>query len=152
MKPSISQALALALVALLAAWTPACRADSSAAEAVTAVEQAFADTMAQRDFAAFQSFVADEAVFFSDADAARGKAAVAGRWAAYFQGESPPFSWAPGRVEVLESGSLALSTGPVFLPDGHRFGTFTSVWRREADGQWKIIFDKGDRYCPPVEQ
>jgi ketosteroid isomerase-like protein len=31
-------------------------------------------------------------------------------------------------------------------PDGRQIGTFNSVWRREADGSWKVVFDKG---CPP---
>jgi len=149
MKPSFSHAATLALVALLATGAQPCRAAASAAEEVRAVEQAFADTMAQRDFAAFQTFLSAEAVFFSDADTARGKDAVAERWAAYFEAESPPFSWAPGRVEVLDSGNLALSTGPVYLPDGRRVSTFNSVWRREPDGKWRIVFDKGDHYCAP---
>jgi hypothetical protein len=50
------------------------------------------------------------------------------------------------RVEVLDSGTLALSTGAVRDPGGNRVGTFTSVWRREADGKCRIILDNG---CPP---
>jgi ketosteroid isomerase-like protein len=30
-------------------------------------------------------------------------------------------------------------------PSGKRTGTFNSVWRREADGKWKIVLDNG---CP----
>jgi ketosteroid isomerase-like protein len=30
-------------------------------------------------------------------------------------------------------------------PSGKRTGTFNSVWRQEADGQWKIVLDSG---CP----
>ena len=55
-----------------------------------------------------------------------------------------PFSWKPERVEVLDSGKLALSTGPVYDPDGKRIGSITSIWRREAPGTWRIVFDKGD--------
>jgi hypothetical protein len=49
---------------------------------------------------------------------------------------------------VLDSGTLALSTGPVYAPDGQRSGTFNSTWRREKDGRWKIVLDNG---CPPCE-
>jgi hypothetical protein len=51
-------------------------------------------------------------------------------------------------VEVFDSGTLAFSSGLVFAPDGKRVSTFNSVWRLEADGKWRIVFDKG---CPPCE-
>jgi ketosteroid isomerase-like protein len=70
---------------------------------------------------------------------------VAG-WKSLFDAPRAPFSWAPEVVEVLNSGALALTSGPVRDPDGRQIGTFNSVWRREADGSWKVVFDKG---CPP---
>lgn len=59
-----------------------------------------------------------------------------------------PFSWDPETVVVLASGTLALSSGPVRNPAGERVGAFNSVWRRQADGRWRIVFDKG---CPPCD-
>ncbi|HPA52918.1 MAG TPA: DUF4440 domain-containing protein, partial [Thermoanaerobaculia bacterium] len=59
-----------------------------------------------------------------------------------------PFSWEPALVEVLDSGTLALSTGPVRDPAGKETGTFTSIWRREGPGTWRIVFDKGNPVCP----
>ncbi len=50
---------------------------------------------------------------------------------------------------MLNSGELALSSGPVLDSTGKRFGTFLSIWRREKDGKWRAIFDKGADYCPP---
>jgi hypothetical protein len=46
-------------------------------------------------------------------------------------------------VEVLDSGALALSSGPVYDDDGKLFACFSSIWRQEAPGQWKIVFDRG---------
>jgi ketosteroid isomerase-like protein len=76
----------------------------------------------------------------------RGKAKVAEAWKEYYQPVGAPFSWRPEIVEVLESGTLALSSGPVFGANDKRIGTYSSIWRLEADGKWKVIFDKG---CPP---
>jgi uncharacterized protein (TIGR02246 family) len=118
------------------------------AQQVRAVETAFANTMAARDFEGFVSFLSDETVFFGGKSVLRGKEAVAAAWKPFFNGSAAPFSWKPEKVEVLDSGTLALSTGPVYLPDGKQSGTFSSIWRREADGKWKIIFDKG---CPACE-
>ena len=59
-----------------------------------------------------------------------------------------PFSWEPEQVQVLDSGTLALSSGPVRNPEGKTVATFTSIWRLEAPGVWRIVFDKGNRVCP----
>jgi ketosteroid isomerase-like protein len=111
---------------------------------VRATEQAFARSMAERDAAAFAGFISEEAVFFSGEGVLRGKAAVVAHWNRFFVEKAAPFSWGPESVEVLESGTLALTTGPVFDPAGKMFGTFTSIWRLEKDGRWRIIFDKGN--------
>ena len=110
-------------------------------------ERAFAKTMEDRDYAAFVSFLSDEAVFFAGKTALNGKQAVADAWKSLYEKPDAPFSWYPEQVVVLESGTLALSTGPVLNPDGKATGTFTSIWRREASGEWKIIFDKGCEVC-----
>lgn len=124
-------------------------ADAAAdAERLRQTEQAFADSMADRDPEAFAAFLAEDAVFFAGSAVDRGKAAVVARWAPYFEGEQAPFSWAPEQVEVLDSGDLGLSSGPVLDATGRRVATFQSVWRLEPDGEWRIVFDKGARWCP----
>jgi len=118
------------------------------AKQVRDTETAFAQTMAARDFEGFVSFLSNETVFFGGKSILRGKAAVAAAWKPYFVGPDAPFFWGPEKIEVLDSGTLALSTGPVYTPDGKQSGTFSSIWRREAEGKWKIIFDKG---CPACD-
>jgi ketosteroid isomerase-like protein len=108
-------------------------------------EQAFAKTMADRDLAAFGSFLAPDAIFVGPGGASRGPQEITAAWKRFFEGSGAPFSWRPETVEVLASGTLALSSGPVFDPKGARIGTFNSVWRREPDGVWRIVFDNG---CP----
>ena len=115
------------------------------ARQVRDAETAFAKTMADRDHAAFATFVAEEAVFFGSKGAQRGKPTVVAIWKAFFEGTQAPFSWEPEVIEVLDSGTLALSSGPIRDPEGKQIGTFNSIWRRETGG-WKVIFDKG---CPP---
>ena len=114
-------------------------------EQVRQTEIAFAKTLADRNAAGFASFLATETVFMSGTRVTRGATQVAERWKAFFEGAQAPFSWAPETVEVLDSGTLAMSSGPVRDPSGKRTGTFNSVWRREADGKWKIVLDNG---CP----
>lgn len=121
---------------------------SDPAAGVRATEQAFAKTMADRKLDAFASYVAEEGVFFGRKGVLRGRAAVVEAWKPFFDGEKAPFSWEPETVEVLASGSLALSSGPVLDPQGNRIATFSTIWRKEADGNWRVVFDKG---CPVCE-
>ena len=141
-------------IALLAVLASAASAVSAAPpgnedlrEQLRQAETAFAKTMADRDHAAFTSFLAHETVFMGRSTL-RGKAAVAAAWRGFYEGSKAPFSWKPERVEVLDSGALGMTSGPVYDENGQRSGTFNSVWRRQADGKWRIVFDIG---CPPCD-
>jgi ketosteroid isomerase-like protein len=114
---------------------------------VTDTERAFAKTMADRNFAAFQEFLSPEAVFFSRQQPLVGKVEVARQWKSFYEKPEAPFSWEPENVVVLPSGALALSTGPVRDARGVLIATFTSIWRLEAPDTWRIVFDKGNDAC-----
>lgn len=114
---------------------------------VLETERSFAATMAARDHGAFVAHLAPDTIFFSGEDPIRGSAAVAEAWRPFFDGAGAPFSWEPDGVEVLETGSLALSTGPVYDPAGRVTGRFNSIWRRDPSGEWKVVFDKGSPVC-----
>ena len=131
-------------VLLTGCATARSRPDNAAlVKQVTDTELAFAKTMADRDHAAFASFLADETVFLMGGKPQRGKAAVADYWKRFYTEPRAPFSWQPDHVQVLDSGGLAASTGPVFDPDGKLFARFYSTWRRENSGVWRIVFDDG---------
>ena len=110
---------------------------------MTDTELAFAKTMADRDHRAFVSFLSDEAVFLMGGKPLRGKNAVADYWKRFYIAPKAPFSWKPDRVQVLDSGGLGYSTGPVYDDEGKQFARFYSTWRRESDGAWRIVFDDG---------
>ncbi len=113
---------------------------------VTEHERAFAATMKARDHAAFTGFLAEEAIFFSGpGNVLRGRDAVARAWRPYYEGPQAPFSWAPEEVEVVDSGTLAYSGGPVYDASGKKVGRFNSIWRLEAPGRWRIVFDRGEQ-------
>lgn len=119
---------------------------------VADTERAFAATMAKRDHQAFVSFLADEAIFYNGPKVLRGKDAVAAEWKPRYEKPEAPFSWEPDQVEVLDSGTLAHSSGPVRDPQGRIVSRFNSVWRLEAPGKWRIVFDKGERICDCKKQ
>jgi ketosteroid isomerase-like protein len=118
---------------------------SAQQEEVRARETAFAKSMADRDLAAFTSFLSSEAVFVGVGGTTRGPQEIAAAWKRFFEGPDAPFSWKPETVEIISSGTLGLSSGNVFDPQGERIGTYNSTWRRDPDGMSRIIFDNG---CP----
>jgi ketosteroid isomerase-like protein len=134
----------LLAAALLLAFAAAC-SQSSLEERraeVYAAERAFARSMAERDFEAFGRHVAEDSVFFAD-EPLRGRDAVLAAWKPLFDDAQAPFSWEPDQVEVRASGDLALSTGLVKNPSGEVTARFNTIWQRQSDGRWLVIFDKG---------
>jgi len=80
----------------------------------------------------------------------RGTAAIAEAWSVFFAEGGPSIKWRPQFVEALEDGKLALTRGPYRMittdDEGvatEHWGTFNSVWRLQADGSWKVVFDAG---------
>ncbi len=66
---------------------------------------------------------------------------------------NPDFSlrWQPTRAEILIPGELGFTTGRyerhAKTKEGKtevEHGTYVSVWRKQADGSWKIILDTGN--------
>jgi ketosteroid isomerase-like protein len=147
--------LSFALAAVMAVALTRAQAQAQAvspaglADQVRAAESGFARSMAERKLDAFASYLSEEAVFFAPTEVLRGKGAVVAGWAHFFASAQAPFSWEPEQVEVLASGTLALSSGPVKDPGGNTVGTFNSIWRLEPDGHWRVVFDKGCPVCKP---
>ena len=131
------------LACILGAPVSGAAQSQDAAAVVESREIAFAKSMADRDFEAFLSFISPEAVFFAGDTPLRGRDEISRGWAPFFEGPTAPFSWRPDLVEVLESGDLALTSGPVVAPSGESLGRFNTIWRRDDQGRWWVVFDKG---------
>ena len=144
-------ALLACVLSLLAFDTRAASLPSAAdlaaiAVDVKAAENAFARTMADRKLDQFTEFVAEDAVFVG-ATTRIGRAEVVAKWREYFQDPQAPFSWAPDAVVVAADGHQAVSTGLAHDAKGAVIGRFTSLWRKEADGHWRVAADQGVDAC-----
>jgi ketosteroid isomerase-like protein len=136
-----------------AAPAPAGGGDLAAARAaLVEAERAFS-RLSQREGvrAAFLAYLAEDAVLFRPGPVP-GRELVAAR-------PSPPIelSWWPVYVEVAASGDLGYTTGPYVLREtgpGQRGetqnGYYVTVWRRQADGAWKVVNDLGATTPPPA--
>ena len=128
---------------------PAAAADR--ADEVRATEIAFAKAFADRDAKKFFSYVADDAQFLGQRKIMHGKQEVVAAWSEFFKPAVAPFRWEPERVVTNATGDLGFSTGPVFDEAGVQTGSFTSIWVRQPDGSWKILFDGGSA-CQTTRQ
>jgi len=135
---------------------------ADARETLREAETGFAKSAAEKNLDRFRSYIAEDAIFLGGSGAMRGRDAVVDGWSVFFAEDAVPIEWEPRDVEVQDSGKLGMTRGPYWIirmnPDGGREriqGTFTSVWRREEDGSWKVIFDGGSPPCSstatPVE-
>src|SRR5471030_3349485 len=103
----ISICAAIVLIVTAASGTAAPAINSELQQQVGDTERAFAAAMRTRDFATFESFISDEAIFSGGEQPLRGKEAIAGVWTRFFVKPDAPFTWSPDHVEVLASGTLA---------------------------------------------
>ena len=136
-----------------AAAAPVGGGDLAAARAgLVEAERAFS-RLSQREGvrAAFLANLAEDAVLFRPGPVP-GREFVAAR-------PSPPveLTWWPVYVEVAASGDLGYTTGPYVLREtgaGERgetqTGYYVTVWRRQADGAWKVVADLGATTPPPA--
>ena len=129
---------------LLAAATAVAQSSLEVRRAeVFAAERAFASSMAERDFAAFGRYVAEDCVFFGGTLRCADATPCSRHGSLSSMVPRAPFSWEPDQVEVLASGDLALSTGLVKDPAGAVTARFNTIWQRQTDGRWLVVFDKG---------
>ena len=147
MRGAVAAIVACGALVAGCAMTPPRANTAELQKQVADTERAFAKTMADRNHAAFVTFLSDDTIFFTSTKALHGKQEVADFWRRFYDKPDAPFSWKPEQVEVLQSGTLALSSGPVYDAAGKNFATYTSIWRQEAPGVWRIIFDKGNEVC-----
>lgn len=133
---------------IAALLVPAADADD-VRRSVMCAEVSFSRAAERRDLDSFTGLLDSEARFVTGG-VSRGPAEIAAAWAPYFDDGGPAIRWRPAIVEVVAGGTLALSRGPYRVRGRdsagnatESWGTFNSVWRRQPDGGWKVLFDAG---------
>jgi len=56
--------------------------------------------------------------------------------------DAPKLEWWPTWAGISASGDLGFTTGP-YSVGGQRRGHYFTVWKKQADGKWKWVFDGG---------
>lgn len=111
-------------------------------EEVRLAELAFAKAFVDRDADKFFGMLTEDAVFLGPGNTLKGRKAVTEGWGPLLKSPKPGFTWGPDRVVISGGGTLGLSYGPLYdFETGRNVGYYSSVWQKQADGSWKVIFD-----------
>ena len=103
--------------------------------------------------AAFYLYLADNAMQLPE-----GSLPISGRSAIYetMKGDHYDLLWTPVKAEVARSGELGWTWGKYVVvvrnDDGTEtkmFGKYLNIWRKQADGRWKVIVDMGNASPSP---
>ncbi|MGI9234993.1 MAG: YybH family protein [Woeseiaceae bacterium] len=121
-------------------------------------EIAFSKAAENQEVDTFRSFIDVDARFVGSV-VTRGPDETVAAWQPFFAADGPTIKWRPQFVEVREDGELALTRGPYRMTskdsDGNtveHWGTFNSIWRKIADGEWRVIFDAGSSAATPPDE
>ena len=139
------------ILALTGCQQPAPQAPDTRAADETAIRAAMDDQIkagAAFDSAKLASFYTDDAVLMApDAPVVQGRENMQKYFETMLK-EKPEFAFNTAKVEVARSGDLAYSWGTGKVTGKDRKGKVSetnfksaSVWRKQADGGWKMVVD-----------
>jgi ketosteroid isomerase-like protein len=111
-------------------------------------DQALARAVEERDRPGFEARLAEDAWFAGGGRPLAGRAAVGDSWASFFEPAGPSMRWAPELGEISRSSDLGYTVGHYLLEardaNGRpvrREGRYLTVWRKEADGAFRVAVD-----------
>ena len=111
-------------------------------------ERAFARMSQEQGIrSSFMAFIADDGILFRPT-AVKGK-----QWMTAHplppSAKHPLLSWYPAIAGVARAGDMGYTTGPwEYKADVHdalpaAWGNFLTVWKKQANGEWKFVIDLG---------
>ncbi len=140
----------IALLSLASACNRQTPPDTRAADeaAVREADAQWSKTAGANDLEGTVAYYVDDAALLPpNAPIASGKQAIRAVWASLL-GPGTSISWQASKVEVARSGDLAYIRGVYQLtmkdPQGNPMpdrGKFVEVWKKQADGKWKVVAD-----------
>ena len=139
----------------------ACQSDTRAADlaAVQSTDQALSEAVSSKDLNRTLSFYAGDASILPVAEpAVRGTDAIRQEWEHIFALPGFKSTAKTTNVEVAGSGDIAYTQGTYTaefeLADGNRAeerGKWVTIWKKQADGAWKVAIEIYNTDGPPPE-
>jgi ketosteroid isomerase-like protein len=146
--------VAVLLLVLLATASLAKKEKSAqGSELLVQLEAQFAADVAQHGHAAFLTHFADDGVEVVDGGGLDNLEAMRKQppWP-----EGTSLTWTPVKAEMAASGDLGYTYGTYVFTAKNKegklvpsYGKYTSIWRKQKDGQWKVVVDMGNSSPEP---
>lgn len=144
-----SQWIVTGLVLLIAGSAALGQASGNAQDAVLAADAAWLKVYAAKDLEKSVAFCDDEGSMLApNSPIATGKDALTKLIGSAFAIPDYKLAWHPNKVGVARSGELGYTSGTYDLSFTDAAGKtisdkgkYLTVWKKEADGSWKVLFD-----------
>jgi ketosteroid isomerase-like protein len=152
----------LILVVLVATFIlPYARPTASAspkptAETLKQLEGEFMKAATEGGSQGYMSYYADDSVELPDGGAIiRGKAKIA-KGMGFLDDKNNRLSWTPVGADISASGDLGYTYGNYEFHSKDKegkptveHGKYTSIWKQQKDGSWKVVLDMGNATAQP---
>jgi ketosteroid isomerase-like protein len=156
MKPQ-NQVIAVLLFSAVSVSGLLGQASGSASDAVLAADAAWMKVYAAKDLEKSVAFFDSEGSMLpSNAPIATGKDALTKLIGSAFATPDYTLSWHANKVGVARSGELGYTSGTYDFnikdASGKTIsdkGKYVTVWKKEADGSWKVLLDTYNSDLPP---
>ncbi len=120
-------------------------------------DRAFARATAERRMEGFTSFLAEDVTSIRpDSPIIKGRAGLTAHWKHLLEDPALSVTWKPLEAVIDRSGDMGFTVGSyaVLRSSGAgsqqvASGKYITVWKRQAGGAWRVVFDSGVRDTPP---
>jgi ketosteroid isomerase-like protein len=114
-------------------------------------DQAFDRATATKGLEGFASFIADDvSTLRPDKPVITGKSAMVDLWTPLLHNPALSIRWKPLSASASTGGDLGYTVGSYEITQTDdkgktvaATGKYVTIWRKQADGSWKVVFDSG---------
>ena len=149
--PFLAVVFLVATVVLPIARPALSAAPKATADALKQLEAEFMKAAADHGSQGYMSYYADDSVEVPNgAPLTQGKSNIA-KGMGFLDDKNNRLMWTPVGADISSSGDLGYTYGTYEFHSKNKegketieYGKYTSIWKRQGDGSWKVVLDMGN--------
>lgn len=147
----LALAVALLFASVVLTHSTAATPSQATAETLKQLEAEFMQAAADKGSQGYMSYYADDAVEIPNGHAAiQGNAEIA-KTMGFLDDKNNRLTWTPQGADISASGDLGYTWGAYEFHSKDKngnpttdYGKYTSIWKKQKDGSWKVVLDMGN--------